>query len=63
METFSMLLALCEGNPPFTGGFPLQRPVMHSFDVLHEVRLDNDWANSGYASVIWDAMVLIVTSV
>ena len=22
METFSALLALCEGNPPVTGGFP-----------------------------------------
>ena len=25
METFSMLLALCEGNPPVDGWFPLQR--------------------------------------
>ena len=25
METHSALLALCEGNPPFTGGFPSQR--------------------------------------
>ena len=30
METFSALLALCEGNPPVTdvtGGFPSQRSV------------------------------------
>ena len=27
MEIFSALLALCEGNPPVTGGFPSQRPV------------------------------------
>ena len=26
---FSALLALCEGNPPVTGGFPSQRPVTH----------------------------------
>ena len=25
METLSALLALCEGNPPVTGGFPLKR--------------------------------------
>ena len=48
METFSMLLALCEGNPPFTGGFPSQRPVMRSFDVLYDVCLSNGWANSWY---------------
>ena len=27
MEIFSTLLALCEGKPPFTGGFPSQRPA------------------------------------
>ena len=31
METFATLLALCDGNPPVTGGFPSQRPVMRSF--------------------------------
>ena len=31
MRTFSALLALCEGNPPVTGGFPSQRPVTWSF--------------------------------
>ena len=34
METFSALLALCEGNPPVTGGFPSQKPVTRSFDVF-----------------------------
>ena len=33
METFSALLALCEGNPPVTVGLPSQRPVMRSFDI------------------------------
>ena len=28
MEMLSALLALCEGNPPVTGGFPSQWPVM-----------------------------------
>ena len=27
IEKFSALLALCEGNPSVTGGFPSQRPV------------------------------------
>ena len=26
METFSALLALCEGNSPVTGEFPAQKP-------------------------------------
>ena len=47
METFSTLLALCEGNPPVTGGFPLQRPVTQSFDVF--CTWTNTWANN------WDA--------
>ena len=38
METFSALLAICEGNPPVTV-FPSQRPVMRSFDVLLDLRL------------------------
>ena len=33
METFSALLALCEGNSPVTGEFSAQRPVTRSFDV------------------------------
>ena len=38
--TFSALLALCEGNPPVTGGFPSQRPVTWSFDVFFDLRLN-----------------------
>ena len=34
METFSTLLALCEGNMPVTGGFPSQNPATRSFDVF-----------------------------
>ena len=40
METFSALLALCEGNPPVTGGFPSQRPVTRSFDIFFDLRLN-----------------------
>ena len=40
METFSTLLALCEGNPPVTDGFSSQRPVTRSFDVSFDLRLN-----------------------
>ena len=40
MATFSMLLALCEGNPLVTGGFPSKRPVTQSFEVFFDVHLD-----------------------
>ena len=36
VETLSELLALWEGNPPVTGGFPLQR----AFDVFFDVSLN-----------------------
>ena len=39
METFSALLALCEGNPPVIGGFLSQKPVMRSFDVFFDLGL------------------------
>ena len=40
METFSALLVLCVGNSPVTGEFPAQRPVMRSFDVFFDLRLN-----------------------
>ena len=40
MDTFSALPALCERKPPFTGGFPSQRPVTRSFDVFFDLRLN-----------------------
>ena len=39
METFSALLALCEGNPSGTGGFHSQRPAIRDFDVFFDLRL------------------------
>ena len=50
METFSALLALCEGNPKVTGGFPSQRPVTWSFDVYLICAWANGWANNRDAS-------------
>ena len=40
METFSVLLALCVGNSPVTGEFLSQRPVMWSFVVFFDLRLN-----------------------
>ena len=39
-QTFSALLALCAGNSPVTGDFPLQRSVTRSFDVFFDLRLN-----------------------
>ena len=40
METFSALLALCEGNPPVTSEFPSQMPLTWSFDVFFDLHLN-----------------------
>ena len=40
METFSALLAICAGNSPVPGEFPVQRPVTRSFDVRFDLRLN-----------------------
>ena len=40
METFPALLALLAGNSPVTGEFPSQRPVIRSFDVFFDLRLN-----------------------
>ena len=36
----NILLDLCDGNPPVTGGFPSQRPVTRSFDVFFDMRMN-----------------------
>ena len=38
--SISVLLVLCAGNPPVTGGFPLQRPVTRSFGEFFDLRLN-----------------------
>ena len=40
METFSVLVTFCEGNPSVTGWFPPQRSVTQSFDVFFDLRLN-----------------------
>ena len=48
MEIFSALLAICSGNSLVTGEFPAQRPVMRSFDVFFDLRL-----NKGLSKQSW----------
>ena len=62
METFSALLAFCEGNRPVTGGFPSQRPVTRSFDVFFDLRLNMRFGYTIETQMIWDAIELIITS-
>ena len=61
METFSALLALYEGNPPVTGGFPSQRPGTRSFDIFLDL-LEQTFKGTIKTPVTWDAIALIMTS-
>ena len=50
MATFSVLLAICEGNPSVSGEFPAQRQVTRSFDVFFDLRMNerlikHSWAD------------------
>ena len=64
METFSALLALYEGNSPVTGEFPSQRPVTRSFDIalIFDLDLNKRLSKTIETPVIWDAIMLIMTS-
>ena len=46
METFPLLLALCEGKPPVTGRFPSQRPVSRQWEGALMYSLIYAWTNS-----------------
>ena len=48
METFSALLAICAGNSPGPGEFPAQRPVMRSFDVFFDLRLNQQLSKQSW---------------
>ena len=61
METFSTLLALCEGISPVTGEFPSQRPVTRSFDVFLSVP-EQTVEQTIERLVIWAAIAPIMTS-
>ena len=40
METFSALLDFCAGNSSVSGEFSSQKPVIRSFDVFFDLRLN-----------------------
>ena len=48
METFSALLAICAGNSPVPCEFPAQRPVMQSFDVFFDLRLNKQLSKQSW---------------
>ena len=60
METFSALLALCEGFPPVTSGFPLTKAseaeLWYSLWSTPEQKVEKTIE----APVIWDAIALII---
>ena len=47
METFSALLAICEGNSPVPGEFPAQRPMTRSFGVFFDLCLNKPLSKPG----------------
>ena len=65
VETFSALLALCEGNLPVPGGFPSQRPVTRSFEVFFDLCLNKRlskqpkrrWLGMIWYDMIWYDMI------
>ena len=62
METFSALLALCEGYPLVASGFLSQMPVTQSFDAFFWSALEQTLEQTIKTLVIWDAIMLIMTS-
>ena len=56
MESFSALMALCEGNSPVTGEFPAQRPVTWSFDVFFDLRLNRRLSRRRWFETPWRSL-------
>ena len=60
METFSALLAFCEGNQPVTGGLPSQRTVTQSFNLFSLIcvwrngwAIETQWLETPSRSALW----------
>ena len=53
MEILSILLALCEGNPPVTGGFPSQEPVIRGFEVSFMLTQMGCWTMPHIEGPLW----------
>ena len=56
METFSALLALCEGKPPLTGGVPSQRSVTGSFEFFVLSAPEQTVEQTIETPMIWDGV-------
>ena len=52
-DTLTALLALCEGNPPVTDGFPHKGPVMQSFNNSFDVKLLNKQSKCSWIEMSW----------
>ena len=59
MEMLSVLLALCEGNPLVTGGFPSQRASNAQLWSFLFCKLEQAVEQTMELTVICDAMMLI----
>ena len=63
METFSALLAVCEGNSSVTDEFPSQRPVTRRFDVFFDHLCPQQTAEQTIETpVMWDTITPIMAS-
>ena len=68
VKMLSTLLALCEENPPVTGGFPDKGPIMQSFDFFlyfSQNKLLNKHSNCHWFDMTWrswDISVMLVAS-
>ena len=49
IEIFYALLTICAGNSSVVGKFPTQRPVMRSFDVFFNLRLNKQLSKQTWA--------------
>ena len=61
METISVLLALCEGKPPVTGGFPSLTKASELWCFLWSMPEQTD-EHKMETPVIWDVIALIMAS-
>ena len=61
MKIFFALLAICAGNSLFTGEFSAQRPVIRSFDVFLDLRL-NELLSKQSRGWWYDAIAPIMAS-
>ena len=62
IEIFSALLALCEGNPSVTDGFPSWRPVTRSFDFFFDLHLNKQLSKQSRSRCFWDTIALLIVS-